>query len=222
MAVIATDEFGRTDATGWGTADSGQTWTERQGTTSWTVDGSQGVCDMGTSGTRSITLGVSETNVDVKLQVSWDEAAAGGDLNQCELMARWADTTHFYDARFSQETSGEVFVRLVLVNGSSSFLSSAVSAGSVAVLGEPWWVRFQVIGSVLRAKAWADGDVEPGWLVEATDSTLTAAGPIGIRNGRGAGSTAAPVVSYDHLYCVEPYGGIIDQQAFPAPILAAM
>lgn len=66
-----------------------------------------------------------------------------------------------------------------------------------------WYrVRFQVVGTTLRAKWWDDGAAEPGaWTIEVTDSSHTAAGFVGVAavsQGRydwvgvatGAGQTA--------------------------------
>src|SRR5690606_7845019 len=45
---------------------------------------------------------------------------------------------------------------------------------------EEWqWWRIQRTGTTIRAKWWADGDNEPGWLVSASDTSLTA-GQVGL------------------------------------------
>lgn len=44
-------------------------------------------------------------------------------------------------------------------------------------------MRFQVVGTTLRAKAWAVAQREPSmWQVETTDTSLSAAGQIGMRS----------------------------------------
>jgi len=205
---MASDEFGRVDGSGWGNCDTGETWTVRSGVGAFTVNGSQGVCDMGASGTRYVTLGVSAADVDVKIMGSWNQAAVGGDLYPIQLIARWTDTNHFYYASLEQATDATVAVKLLAYNGSSSSIAGPTAAGTVATLGDPWCLRFQVVGGLLSAKAWDNAVAEPGaWLVQVTDASLTAAGNVGVRNSRGSGSTASPVVSYDHFLSQAPASG---------------
>lgn len=50
------------------------------------------------------------------------------------------------------------------------------------------WVRFQTVGSTIRAKVWKVGTAEPGsWTVTTTDSTITDAGQASLRADAWAG-----------------------------------
>ncbi|WP_435552747.1 fibronectin type III domain-containing protein [Natrinema sp. CGMCC1.2065] len=42
-----------------------------------------------------------------------------------------------------------------------------------------YWIRFRVEGTDLKAKIWEDGNSEPGWMIQASDSTLTS-GYVGV------------------------------------------
>jgi hypothetical protein len=44
-----------------------------------------------------------------------------------------------------------------------------------------FWIRFRVIGDLIRAKIWEDGVVEPvGWMLEANDSVIDVEGRVGL------------------------------------------
>jgi len=58
---------------------------------------------------------------------------------------------------------------------SSATLDSAAFSGLARDIW--YWVRIRAIGSSIKAKVWQDGNSEPGtWTLEATDTTITAAG----------------------------------------------
>lgn len=60
-----------------------------------------------------------------------------------------------------------------------------ITAGTFSVASGTWcWVRFRVNGTTIRARAWADGDSEPGtWQCDTTDSTYSTAGHVGALKG---------------------------------------
>jgi LysM repeat protein len=79
--------------------------------------------------------------------------------------------------------------------GSSGSRLAKVSSYTPTIFGyipgqiaaNTWYkVRFQAVGTTIRAKIWLATDTEPvSWGISVTDSTHTAAGPIGIANGGG-------------------------------------
>jgi hypothetical protein len=70
-----------------------------------------------------------------------------------------------------------------ILNGTSTTLDDASTSPGTPSTSETWWVRGQVIGGDIKGKAWRDGDAEPGWQVEASDSDIPAAGKFGIMFG---------------------------------------
>lgn len=80
--------------------------------------------------------------------------------------------TDGYCAIFSQ-VDGQIYLRRQSGGGFTNLTS-----GFAAAIGtNRYWMRFQVTGTTLRARAWLVGDAEPGtWLVSTTDSTFTSAG----------------------------------------------
>lgn len=75
------------------------------------------------------------------------------------------------------------------VNGTVSQIGSTFNVtGGGLVLNAWYWIRFQVIGTALKAKIWADGASEPGtWGIEVTDSSISAANYNGIYLGNTDG-----------------------------------
>jgi hypothetical protein len=62
---------------------------------------------------------------------------------------------------------------------------TAITNGTFSVTSGTWcWVRFRVNGSTVQARAWADGDSEPGtWQCSDTDTTYTTLGHVGAIKG---------------------------------------
>ncbi|MFD0513727.1 hypothetical protein ACFQ0Q_32300 [Streptomyces aureus] len=95
------DTFGRTVAGGWGSADTGQTWTATSGTiaTDYAVNGSAGQQIHTTKNTFRISTAPAPS-ADTDLVTEWSvDKTALGDANFVYLMSRYTDTTHFYFAR---------------------------------------------------------------------------------------------------------------------------
>lgn len=76
--MIAADAFERTVASGWGTADTGGSWT--LGTSgSYSVGGSEGRFAMGATQTREVRLGIGAADVDITGRVSFSQLPVGGN-----------------------------------------------------------------------------------------------------------------------------------------------
>ena len=84
-----------------------------------------------------------------------------------------AASRHGYGLRY-----GSALQRIVLTrwnNGSPTQLDVVASGGYTI---NAWqWVRFQAIGTTIRARTWNDGDSEPGsWQLSATDAVIESGG----------------------------------------------
>lgn len=135
-------------------------------------------------------------DVDLTATVATDALATGGG-HFLALVARHLDGSNSYLARLEFSTSQAVVLTLrKRVAGSESFLTQHTT-GLTHSPGARFAVRFQVTGSTLRARAWADGSPEPDtWQVETTDTDLTAAGEIGMRTIlSSANSNTLPVTA---------------------------
>lgn len=69
-----------------------------------------------------------------------------------------------------------------LVAGTSTAISTQPDAQAPNFTTNAWyWLRFRLSGTALMHRQWLDGQSEPGsWLTSITDSSLTAAGWVGL------------------------------------------
>lgn len=201
---VVTDTFGRTVASGWGNADTGQTYTASG--VGGTVSGTDTSVGSGT-GKHSIPVanafrqnylaGVSQADVDLRITGSIAALPTGARLEVANLFARY-NGVDYYMFRAQVETSGAVAALIFAPDGTQ--LASATVGGLIYVGGMQLAVRAQAVGSLFRMKVWRAADPEPlRWLVSTWDYTRTTAGSVGVRSGRAAGNTnTSPVVfTYD-------------------------
>ena len=208
-ALTVTDTFERSVANGWGTADSGQVYALSGGATSFSVGSGEGTISLNSVGApRYATLPVAQTDVDVRI----DKVVLGGGITPAGgpigigLVARFANSTNWYSARLVHNTNNTTQLELdKMVAGVRTALATSAALPNVTPGGTAFSIRFQVIGTTLRAKAWDRNGgfgVEPtAWTVVASDSSITAAGDIGVLFNLEAGnSNTLPVTSnWDNL-----------------------
>lgn len=144
---------------------------------------------------RYTTMPAPGPDVDLVASVATDQLATGGG-HFLALVARYQDTNNSYLARLEFSTTQTVILTLrKRVAGTETFLTQHTT-GLTHAPGRRVWLRFRVTGSTLRARAWDSGP-EPGvWQVETTDTSLTAAGQIGMRSILSTNNTnTLPVVA---------------------------
>ncbi|MFJ6935683.1 poly-gamma-glutamate hydrolase family protein [Streptomyces sp. NPDC101132] len=131
---------------------------------------------------RYCTISAPSADVDISATVSTDKLASGGG-HFMQLVARWADASNTYLARLEFSTTQTVILTLrKRVAGTETLLVQHTTDLTHAA-GRRFAIRLQVSGSTLRAKAWLDGTYEPpAWQLETTDTSLTAAGSVGVRS----------------------------------------
>ena len=207
--AFATDAFGRTTTSGWGSADTGGAWTSSGTATNFAVSGGRGTIRMGTPGAGpGVQLAsVSSTDTDVRVRVGADKAATGGGTFftvQPRLMANGDG----YDADVKLLSTGGVSLILSRTAGATETTLLTRTVPGVAVTpGQLLEVRVQATGTsptTLRAKVWLMGTAEPtDWTATVTDTTaaLQAAGRIGLRTYLSGSATNAPVLGlFDDLW----------------------
>jgi CSLREA domain-containing protein len=204
---VATDAFGRSTTSGWGSADLGGAYTVVSPQADYSVGGGVGRIVLPTGGdTRSALLGsVSAQTVDIKFRVAADKVIAGANTIVFVVCRRQGNSE--YRPRLNFNTNGSLSVNASMVaDGTESSLGSAVVVpGATQAAGAFFWVRAQCSGSnptTIRVKAWADGAAEPGWLFTATNTepALQGAGAVGVRAYAGSAISVAPVtLSFDDL-----------------------
>ncbi|UDY35503.1 PKD domain-containing protein [Dermatobacter hominis] len=206
--LYATDAFGRTVASGFGTADAGGAWTVSGTASNYTVSGGAGRMLMSAGATRLATLeSVRQANTEVSAKLSLDKAATGGGT-YLAVIGRRVDASNDYRMKLRVQAGGAVTAQIVRVVGGTETAVQTVTTvpGLTVGAGDVLRVRFQATGTgttALAAKVWLDGSAEPSaWQLQTTDTTaaLQAAGSVGVWAYLSGSSTNAPVtLSVDDL-----------------------
>ncbi|GAA3618465.1 PKD domain-containing protein [Microlunatus ginsengisoli] len=211
--VLAADAFGRTTASGLGSADSGGAWTVNSASR-FSVGSGVGRATMATAGTgvNAYLGGVSATSTDLTATTTLDKVPTAATY--LEFTGRRAGTNQEYNGLLRINSGGAVLVGIRKLNGSSSAtdIVAATSTGLTYTAGTQLKVRFQVSGTsptTLRMKVWRADAAEPAnWQATATDSSagLQAGGSVGFRNYLGSSATNAPIVQTVDDLTVRPVG----------------
>lgn len=203
--VLASDDFGRTLASGWGSADAGGAWTSASSASLFAVSGGSGSIIMKTAGSGpSIALNsVSSDDVDLQLTLALDKAPTGGGT-YLSLAGRRVAGVGEYRGKVHVLAGGAVRVALTFVstaNVETAIVGETTVPGLTVAAGDLTQLRLQVSASMpttLRAKAWRSGATQPGgWLVSTTDARtgMQTPGSIGLSTYVSSSSTNAPVVA---------------------------
>lgn len=201
----ATDAFGRTVAGSWGTADTGQAWTNHG--VGGTVDASDfevasglGKHHVEVDNAYRLTYLGDVSMKDAGVVVTVDMVITNVLTNAVEpanIYFRAQDTSTYYLARVSVSAAEVVTAQLFHSTGGS--LGSAQTVTGLTFDGSPLTVRAEICGSHLRMRVWAaSGDEPEVWHAEATDTTLTAAGWVGIRSGVASGNTNTKPIEFGY------------------------
>jgi hypothetical protein len=204
---IVSDTFTRTVTPGWGTANIGGAYTRNQGTDSeWAVDGAVGTLTPSATGfeREQFLNSVSAADIDLLVKVHLDAQPAGGSLSVAVRARRTAAGANYYALRAIFTTAGTIDLRLERITTTIAVQTTAITAANMTA-GAWVWIRFRLVGSSLRARAWKDGTAEPStWTHDITDATFTAAGGVGFTGLRGSGNTNTPVIYVDELSGTDP------------------
>lgn len=200
-SVIA-DSFARTVANGWGSADTGQTWTATGGSAGdYAVASGAGQHVANSVNVFRVTA-VPQPVADFDLRVNFSTSAfPAGDSEYVFLIARYTDGNNMLFARVQlAPTTGAMTlsIRKRTSAGGEVQLSSYSSSLTVAA-GTVYWLRFSGAGSSFEAKLWPSGSPEPGWQTSASDSDVSVAGAAGLRTllGPSSSNTLPVTFSFD-------------------------
>lgn len=200
MTVLAADAFARSVTSGWGTADTGGTWTVGGGATRFSVAAGTGVHTVPAGATLTSTLaGVSSTASDVTVALSPDTTPTGAVY--ATVTGRLVGTSE-YGARVKLLDTGVVQLH---TSRSGTVLTGGTVPGLTLTGGQKLNVRVQVQGTgptTIRAKAWRTGTTEPAaWTTTTTDTTAALQSPGAVRLTTYLSSTATSplVLRWDDL-----------------------
>jgi hypothetical protein len=171
MAILAQDTFaGRTVGNGqsWGTASDGNTWNRNSANnnTILSVGSGEGKAHSGT--TNNFMLLGSGTSSDQEGLVRLAMAQTGDSIGV--ILRSDATGANCYFAEIGDFANDIAIYKVV--SGSKTNLDVQAAGFSVSN-GSFYWMRFQVIGTTLKTRLWADGGSEPGtWQSNFTDATF--------------------------------------------------
>jgi hypothetical protein len=120
-------------------------------------------------------------------------------------VARWLDVNNTYYARIAFQTNQAVSLTIQKRVGGTQTDLVTVTLPWTHAANRVFGVRLSVQGSTLRARAWPTATTtEPrAWHAEVEDTSLTAAGSVGVRTITGSGNTNTnPVFTYDEVETV--------------------
>lgn len=202
------DQFGRTAASGWAQADSGQAWTTSGGAAAdYAVGTGYGSHTLATANVsrRTITA-LTYPDFDYYVDVTTSAAATGGSLFGGPV-TRYIDTDNLYQARIEFTTTNTVLLTIrKRVTATETQLGTYTLEIGTYTAGQFIRVRFQGSGTVLRAKAWRATATEPdAWHVTVSDSSITTSSFIGVRSISAAANTNVnPQLRYQNLNLINP------------------
>ena len=211
--VIASDDFNRPVANGFGTAPVGGAWTISSTASRCAVTGAVGTIHVPAGvGPSAYLSGVTSASTDLTVKVSTDKAATGNGL-YLSLQGR---RTTAGDDRVKVRLQSNATVGLSLQRMTSAGVETALTAETVVpgltyAAGDALNLRIQVTGTLpttLRSKLWKIGTTEPAaWSNSATDSTsgLQSAGGIGFMGYLSSSATNGPItIRLDDFSAVAP------------------
>jgi hypothetical protein len=216
QAINFSDTFARTQSNGWGTSDSGSTYTIGGGTASdYSVNGTKGIIIQNSVNTnRTVRLGsINETDTDMKVKISLDKKPLTNTQHLYLIARRNSGNNSEYFGHVLWLTNNKVYVNLQVNNANvfSDLTSNIAIPDMLQEVNKDFWVRYQVSGTnptTLKIKVWYDGWKEPTyWHSEITDSTANVQGPgsVGLRGYLGSTVSNAPItLSFDNFTITDP------------------
>jgi PKD repeat protein len=205
--VLATDDFTRVSASGWGTSQVGGAWTHApaSSTARFTVDGSSGILSSPTGTYQASLQGVSSTRARITAEFSVDKVVEG---HYIALVGRQVGVDQ-YIARVRIAADGSA--KLYILQNANAVRPSFSVPDLVIQPGQKYTLSLEVTGTgttTLSAKVWKSGAAEPAWQVSGpnTFAALQQPGYVGFFSYLpGTAAALAPVkVGFDNLQVVDP------------------
>jgi PKD repeat protein len=208
------DEFSRTVANGFGSADQGGAWTSTASSSNFSVNNGTGNIRMAGPGSGPAIYQKStlRTDAEIRASVGVDRAATGGGIN-LSVIGRSVDGQGDYRAKANLLANGGVTLGLFRVNTAgvgTSVAAESVVPGLTYKVGDVLNMRVQVTGTFptsVKAKVWKSGTTEPTtWMKMGTDASvgLQVPGSVGLFSYLSGSATLAPVVaSWDNWWAGE-------------------
>lgn len=192
---VVLDLFDRVVAGNWGTATSGQLWSQITDAGNVpSVSGGVGNVLMDTAGD-STYMHIASPGPGVRGQVQFrSPVIATGALLNFEMIIRFIDVNNYISVQALLQTSGTIDLRFARrLGGVDALVGPTVNIGPYAA-GEFINVVVEAQGSSYRTKAWRASSPEPGgWQIEVVNTEFPAASRAGLRFNPGLGNLNVPL-----------------------------
>lgn len=201
------DTFTRTASSGWGTSDSGQTWTNSGGAAAdYSVGSGVAAIAFATASVRKQTqAGPSYADVRVRAKIAPTVVATGGQIDQGITLRRDSGSDSAYEILLRFDTDSLVYLRINKVLSASATTLLTQATGIPYTAGSAFWLIADIVGSDMRIKVWPTTGLEPIVWRTFTDSSVTAAGQIGACCRVQAGNTNVPFSpTWDEIELLSP------------------
>ncbi len=204
-AALASDSFGRTATSGWGTAPLGGSWKPDTKPAYFSVDGNRGLITIPVAGwtSRARMEGTNRADVEVNANVGVTKRPSAAVTRVWVSARTSSDFASGYLLRANVKADGQVESLQVTkrVAGTETVISTVANPGVTLGDSDMAQLRLRVVGTTVQGKVWKAGTDEPGaWQVQVSDGSVTAAGSVGV--GAYTGASAAPlpvVVAFDNV-----------------------
>lgn len=100
---------------------------------------------------------------------------------KANIMQRRSAINNYYCARIQADTGNHVLQLIKWISGTGSIVGTNVTLSPTPVDGDAWNVRYRLVGSNHKVRAWKQGTTEPStWDIDQTDADISVAGRCGI------------------------------------------
>jgi parallel beta-helix repeat protein len=193
--TVASDDFARTSASGWGSAQTGGAWTVIGGSGSSVGPGRAAVANIQPGRSFRAHLG-STSAADLTVTGAFEVPTATEVYYNLE--ARRQSNGYAYRGRVRITANRELKAEVVRFTGSGTGeLLTSVSSATTVAAGQSVTVKLSVSGSnpvTVSTKAYVTGTTEPGWQASYADSSasrISGAGAVGAGGENSAHNSAA-------------------------------
>ncbi len=179
--AVVCDAFNRVVAAGsWGVADTGQTWNVNIAG-DFSVNGSRGLINMSTvNAIRRASIDGPVADGYAVALVKPTVVALGAPIDMAVTLRRDSGANNDYRAEIQFGLTGAATLRVRRNLGGVLTTIQTFTLPSYTASSE-FYIAFQVVGTLLQARAWPVGTTEPSfWQISVIDTNITAAGASGV------------------------------------------
>lgn len=185
MTTHVADTFTRTNASSWGTADTGGAWTtEANANVTYSTDGSTASRAATAQANTYVQVGgTGAGNKTVLFRFKVSNLCVGNYRDLEVELRRWGGTDddpdcYFLYVRVGKDGATNTIAAYIDNGASTNAIGSGYDTGINCAANQWLWCKAQIEGkgpTTIRGKLWLDGENEPAsWQIEQQDNTSNA------------------------------------------------